>query len=49
MPVWRERTLTLPRLSEWPAITLPEVTVQDAGSMPILSLTADEIRWVQPR
>jgi hypothetical protein len=27
---------------------LPEVTVQGAGSIPIL-FTADEIRWVQPR
>jgi hypothetical protein len=29
--------------------TLPEVTVQGAGSIPILSFTADDIRWVQPR
>jgi hypothetical protein len=28
---------------------LPEVTVQGAGSIPILSFTAEEIRWVQPR
>jgi hypothetical protein len=29
--------------------TLPEVTIQRAGLIPILSFTADEIRWVQPR
>jgi hypothetical protein len=28
---------------------LPELTIQGAGSIPILSFTADEIRWVQPR
>jgi hypothetical protein len=29
--------------------TLPELTPQGFGSMPIRSLTADEIRWVRPR
>jgi hypothetical protein len=29
--------------------TLPELTIQGFGSMPMRSFTADEIRWVQPR
>jgi hypothetical protein len=32
----------------WSA-TLPELTIQGFGSMPMRSFTADEIRWVQPR
>jgi hypothetical protein len=29
--------------------TLPELTAHGFGSIPMRSLTADEIRWVQPR
>jgi hypothetical protein len=34
--------------SRW-SPTLPELNIEGFGSMPMRSLTADEIRWVQPR
>ena len=48
MPQYCTRLPEMPTSGGWSA-TLPEVTVQGAGSIPILSFTADEIRWVQPR
>ena len=39
---WHDRGLSVS------LATLPDLTAQGFGSMPMRSLTADEIRWVQP-